>query len=200
MAWTELTRGIHRLTDDLNVWSSDLCIPLSIWQCLDNGSSAMGDASSTHIGATDQPLKYSPGKNGSLYTFPTAYVGLESWPALILRYWNSQSMVVLYLWDQVPTGNLTCGKCHFHLSCRYCHLYESNSAATFTDNRVGPTNVPYEHLKCVKKSGNNLKDVSFHYTILFLLFPFPSLYSAHIIILLLNRDKRDGLQVQKETL
>jgi hypothetical protein len=63
MDLTKLTRDIHGLTDNLNVWSSEFCIPISIGQCLDIGSTAMGDKSSTPIGATDQPLKYPPGKN-----------------------------------------------------------------------------------------------------------------------------------------
>jgi hypothetical protein len=66
MDLTELTRDIHRLTEDLNVWSSEFCIPISTGQRLDVGSAAMGEKSSTPIGASDQPLKYPPGKHGSV--------------------------------------------------------------------------------------------------------------------------------------
>ena len=80
MDLTEPTCDIKRLTDEF-VWSSNSCIPVSTGQWLDIGYSVMGDASSTPIGATDQPLKYPTGKNGSVYMLPTTYVGLESWPA-----------------------------------------------------------------------------------------------------------------------
>jgi hypothetical protein len=156
MDLTELTRNIHRLTDDLNVWSSEFCIPISTGQCLDIGSAAMGDKSSTPIGATDQPLKYPSGKNGSLYMFPTTYLGLESWPALVEIVKQSISGCSLFV-RQVSNRKSHMRKVSYHLSCCHCCWYESNSAATFTDDRVGPTNVPKEHLKRVKKSGNNLK-------------------------------------------
>ncbi len=173
MDLTELTRNIHRLTDDLNVWSSEFCIPISTRQCLDIGSAAMGDKSSTPIGATDQPLKYPPGKNGSLYMFPTTHLGLESWPALVEIVKQSISGCSLFV-RQVSNRKCHMQKVSYHLSCCHCHWYESNSAATFTDDCVGPTNVPKEHLKRVKKSGNNLKGWFYHYTIVFCLFPFSS--------------------------
>jgi hypothetical protein len=198
MDLTELTRDIHRLTEDLNVWSSEFCIPFSTGQCLDVGSAIMGEQSSTPIGASDQPLKYPPGKHGSVYIFPSTYCGPESWPALLAILKQSTSSCSLFV-RQVYKRKSNRRKVSNHISCCHCRLYESNSGATYTDDCLGAINVPKEYLKRVKKSGNNLKGLFIHDTLVYCLFSFPSLYCSHIIIMLLNSNEKDGLQVQTET-
>ena len=62
---------IQQLTQELNSWTSTFRLTLpSSESFLDLGCAAMGEESSTPIGSTDQPKKYPPGKNGSVYQFP----------------------------------------------------------------------------------------------------------------------------------
>ncbi len=95
----------------------------STGQCLDIGSSVMGDASSTPIGATDQPLKYPTGKNGFVFMFPTTYVGLESWPALLGILKQSISGCSLCV-RQLSQRQSYLQKMTYHLSC--CHSFFIN--------------------------------------------------------------------------
>jgi hypothetical protein len=153
----QVASEIQELTQQLNVWTSTF--RLTSESFLDIGCAAMGEESSTPIGATDQPTKYPPGKNGSVYQFPTIYRGEELWPALYEIIQNSISGCTIAVQQTYPSQ---CQRqAAYHLCCQHGRKHEGISKVIMQDHCVGPSNVPHEHLKFVKKSGNKSKGIVF---------------------------------------
>ena len=85
MDYNNLVSSIRDLTRSLTNWSSTVCIPTSeSYKFLDISSAAKGNSSSTPLGATNQPTKYTTGEqNGLFYRFDRArYNGADSWKDL----------------------------------------------------------------------------------------------------------------------
>lgn len=151
---------IQQLTQELNVWTSTFRVPLTSSESfLDIGCAAMGEESSTPIGSTDQPTKYPPGKFGSVYQFPTIYRGEESWLALYEMIKNSISGCTIAVQQSYPSRYRR--KAAYHLCCQHGRKHEGISKVIMKDHCVGPSNVPLEHLKFVKNSGNKSKGIVF---------------------------------------
>ncbi len=85
MDYSTVTEDIIRLTDDLNTWSSTLCIPVKDSEALlDIISAANGADSCVPPGAKNQPITL-PKKKGlrSVYQFDTeVFFGESSWDDL----------------------------------------------------------------------------------------------------------------------
>ena len=80
-----VTDEITRLTDDLNTWSSTLCIPVNDSAAvLDISSAANGKDSSIPPGAMNQPNTFPKSKSlSSVYWFdPEVFCGDSSWDDL----------------------------------------------------------------------------------------------------------------------
>jgi len=59
MDYNTVTEDIRRLTDDLNTWTSTLCIPVNDSEALlDISSAAIGANSSVPLGAMNQPTTF----------------------------------------------------------------------------------------------------------------------------------------------
>ena len=73
MDYNTVTEDIIRLTDDLNTWSSTLCIPVKDSEALlDISSAANGADSCVPPGAKNQPLIFPKSKGlRSVYRFDT---------------------------------------------------------------------------------------------------------------------------------
>ncbi len=153
MDLTQVTHNIKQLTEELNVWLSKFCTPISsTGLCLDISSAAMGEESFTPIGATDQPPQYPPGMCGSVFMFPTTYSGEESWPVLCQTLKESINGCSL-ITRQARTSPSHARKLSYQLSCSHSRNHDSKSRVIFKDDRVRPSNVSKEHLKCVKNLG-----------------------------------------------
>jgi hypothetical protein len=192
MDLTQVTHKIQQLTEELNVWLSEFCTPISsTGLCLDVSSAAMGEEPFTPIGATDQPPQYPPAKCGSVFMFPTTYSGEESWPALcqtLKEAINGCSLIT----RQTYKSPLHVRKLSYRLSCSHCCVHESKSRVIFKNDCVGPSNVPKEHLKGVKKSGNNSKGANmYNICSLFILFLIDT-HNAHVFTMYLKRCEGDG--------
>ncbi len=153
MDLTQVMHDIQQLTEELNVWLSKFCTPISsTGLCLDISFATMGEESFTPIGATDQPPQYPPGKCGSVFMFPTTYSGEESWPALCQTLKEAINGCFL-ITRQAYKSPSHVHKLSYQLSCSHCCIHESKSRVIFKNDRVGPSNIPKEHLKCVKNLG-----------------------------------------------
>ena len=147
----QLASEIQQLTQELNSWTSTFRLTLpSSESYLDLGCAVMGEESCTPIGSTDQPKKYPPGKNGSVYQFPNTYCGQESWSALYRIIQHSVSGCSILVHQAYPCRSLR-RKATYHLCCQHGRKHEGISKVVMKDNCVGPSNVPHEHLKFVKK-------------------------------------------------
>jgi hypothetical protein len=83
LSYNDITSEICRLVDLSNEWSSTVVIPNGIDQ-LDISSAAMGDLSTTPVGATKQQPYQFPryGKCSSVFRFDPDLYGENSWPQL----------------------------------------------------------------------------------------------------------------------
>ncbi len=161
----QVASEIQQLTQELNSWTSTFCLTLPSSELfLDLGCAAIGEESSTPIGSTDQPNKYPPGKNGSVYQFPTTYCGEESWLALYGIIQASISGCSISVQQSYPCISAR-RKRTYILCCQHGRKHEGISKVTMKDNCVGPSNVPHEHLKFVKKSGNNSRGIVFFHVV-----------------------------------
>jgi hypothetical protein len=82
MDYNTVTEDIIRLTDDLNTWSSTLCIPVNDSKdLLDISSAANGADSCVPPGAMNQPISFPKSKGlRSVYRFdPDVFFGESSW-------------------------------------------------------------------------------------------------------------------------
>jgi hypothetical protein len=85
MDYNTVTEDIIRLTDDLNTWSSTLCIPVNDSKALlDISSAANGADSCVPPGAMNQPISFPKSKGlRSVYRFdPDVFFGESSWDDL----------------------------------------------------------------------------------------------------------------------
>ncbi len=85
MDYNTVTEDIIRLTDDLNTWSSTLCIPVKDSEALfDISSAANGADLCVPPGATNQPMTFPKSKGlRSVYLFDTeVFFGESSWDDL----------------------------------------------------------------------------------------------------------------------
>jgi hypothetical protein len=85
MDYNTVTVDILRLTDDLNTWTSTLCIPVNDSEALlDISSAAIGANSSVPLGAMNQPTTFPRSKGlRSVYRFdPEIFCGDSSWDDL----------------------------------------------------------------------------------------------------------------------
>ncbi len=85
MDYNTLTEDKIRLTDDLNTWSSTLCIPVNDSKALlDISSAANGADSGVPPGAMNQPISFPKSKGlRSVYRFdPDVFFGKSSWDDL----------------------------------------------------------------------------------------------------------------------
>jgi hypothetical protein len=186
MDLTQVMHDIEQLTEELNVWLSKFCTPISSTGLyLDISSATMGEESFTPIGATDQPPQY------PVFMFPTTYSCEESWPALCQTLKESINGCSL-ITRQARKSPLHARKLSYQLSCSHCCIHESKSRVIFNDDHVGPSNVLKEHLKHVKKSGNNSKGANMYNIIsLFILFPVDT-HNPHVLTMHLKRCEGDG--------
>ncbi len=84
-------------------------------------------------------------------------------------------------------------KFSYQLSCSHCCVHESKSRVIFKDDHVGPSDVPKENLKRVKKPGNNSKGATMYNIFsLFILFPIDT-HNAYVFTMYLKRCEEDGL-------
>ena len=172
----QLASEIQQLTQELNSWTSTFRLTLpSSESYLDLGCAVMGEESCTPIGSTDQPKKYPPGKNGSVYQFPNTYCGQESWSALYRIIQHSVSGCSILVHQAYPCRSLR-RKATYHLCCQHGRKHEGISKVVMKDNCVGPSNVPHEHLKFVK-NGTKSRGIVF----------FLHVFSVSIIIVKNNR-------------
>ena len=81
-SYNDISNKISSLVDLSNEWSSTVVIPNGIDQ-LDISSAAMGDLSTTPVGATKQPDEYPRwGSSSSVFRFDPDIYGENSWPHL----------------------------------------------------------------------------------------------------------------------
>ena len=159
MNYNAITEDIIRLSDERNIWSSRLCIPVNGTEdFLDISSAAMGYNSSIPLGAMNQPDTF-PTRKGliSFYRFdPEIFKHESSWDDLrsILRDAASGCNVSVH---KTYSPNMTRKK-YYVLVCHHSRAYEDRSSAQYGDaTSVGPIDVVTEKSKRCKSHGTKRK-------------------------------------------
>ena len=150
MDYNNLASSIWDLTRSLTNWSSTVCIPTSeSYKFLDISSAAKGNSSSTPLGATNQPTKYTTGEqNGLFYRFDRAiYNGADSWKDLKSMLCKTGCVSGCQISTTHTRQATSSKKQSYTLACQHGRTYESRTAVTFTPGTVGPNNVIREKMK-----------------------------------------------------
>ena len=158
MDYTTVTDEITRLTDDLNTWSSTLCIPVNDSDTLfDISSAANGEDSTVPLGAWNQPATF-PGSKGlrSVYRFdPDVFCGSSSWDDLRSMLKSAVSGCNLSVHKTLPPNSLR--KHYYIMGCDHSRLYRQHGSVSYLDDKVGPLHVVHEKTKQHKSFGTRRK-------------------------------------------
>ena len=158
MDYNTVTEDIIRLTDDLNTWSSTLCIPVKDSESLLDISSAANDADScVPPGAKNQPL-IRPKSKGlrSVYRFDTdVFFGESSWDDLRSMLRSAVSGCNISVHKTKPPNSLRSK--YYILGCDQSRLYRQQGSVLYLEDKVGPLHVVDEKAKRHKSSGTKRK-------------------------------------------
>ena len=159
MDYNTVTDEITRLTDDLNVWSSTLCIPVNDSDTLlDISSAANGADSSVPNGAMNQPMFFPTSKGlMSVYRFdPAVFFGESSWDDLRSMLKSAVSECNNISVQKTHPPNSLRAK-YYILGCDHSRLYRQQGSISYLDDKVGPLNVVDEKAKRHKSYGSKHK-------------------------------------------
>ena len=159
MDYNTVTDEITRLTDDLNVWSSTLCIPVNDSDTLlDISSAANGADSSVPNGAMNQPMSFPKSKGlMSVYRFdPAVFFGESSWDDLRSMLKSAVSECNNISVQKTHPPNSLRAK-YYILGCDHSRLYRPMGSILYLDDKVGPLNVLDEKAKRHKSYGSKRK-------------------------------------------
>ena len=159
MDYNTVTEDIIRLTDDLNTWSSTLCIPVNDSKALlDISSAANGADSCVPPGAMNQPISFPKSKGlRSVYRFdPDVFFGESSWDDLrsMLRSAVSGCNNISV---QVTCSSNSLRPKYYILGCEHSRLYQQQGSNLYLDDKVGPLHVVDEKAKRHKSFGSKRK-------------------------------------------
>jgi hypothetical protein len=158
MDYNTVTEDITRLTDDLNTWSSTLCIPVNDSETLlDISSAAIGADWSVPAGATNQPTTFPKSKGlRSVYRFdPDDFFGKSSWDELRFMLRSAVSGCNISVHKTRPPNSLRSK--YYILGCDHLRLYRQQGSVLYLDNKVGPLHVVHEKAKRHKSFGTKRK-------------------------------------------
>ena len=158
MDYNTVTEDIIRLTDDLNTWSSTLCIPVKDSKALfDISSAANGVDSCVPPGAMNQPISFPTSKGlRSVYRFdPDVFFGESSWDDLrsILR--SAVSGCNISVHKTKPPNSLRSK--YYILGCDLSRMYQQQGSILYLEDKVGPLHVVDEKAKRHKSLGTKCK-------------------------------------------
>ena len=159
MDYNTVTDDITRLTDDLNTWSSTLCIPVNDSDdLLDISSAANGANSSVPPGAKNQPISFPTSKGlRSVYRFdPAVFFGQSSWDSLRSMLRSAVSGCNNISVQKTLPPNSMRAK-YYILGCDHSRLYQPNGSISYLDEKVGPLHVVDEKAKRHKSFGSKSK-------------------------------------------
>ena len=158
MDYNTVTEDITRLTDDLNTWSSTLCIPVNDSEALlDISSAAIGANSSIPLGAMNQPTTFPKSKGlMSVYRFdPEIFCGDSSWDDLRSMLKSAVSGCNISVHKTMPPNSLRSK--YYILGCDHSRLYRQQGSVVYLDDKVGPLHVVDEKAKRHKSFGTKCK-------------------------------------------
>ena len=159
MDYNTVTDEITRLTEDLNTWSSTLCIPVNDSDALLDISSAANGANSTvPHGAMNQPMFFPKSKGlMSVYRFdPAVFFGESSWDDLRSMLRCAVSGCNNISVQQCRPPNSMRPK-YYVLGCDHSRLYRQVGSLSYSDDKVGPLHVVDEKAKRHKSFGSKQK-------------------------------------------
>ena len=154
LSYSDITSNICRLVDLSNEWSSTVVIPNGI-DLLDISSAAMGELSTTPVGAINQPYQFpTHGKSSSVFRFDPKIYGENSWPKLqkMLTTVGCVSGCRLVVRNS-RVGRSIRRKEEYVLYCTHGIPMQSKGCSIFTNDNIGPSNVKRECIKRGKSSG-----------------------------------------------
>ena len=158
MDYNTVTDDITKLTDDLNTWSSTLCIPVNDSDdLLDISSAANGADLSVPPGAKNQPISFPKSKGlRSVYRFDTeVFFGESSWHDLRSMLRTAVSGCNISVHKTIPPNSLR--KKYIILGCDHSRLFQNQGSVSYLDDKVGPLHVVDEKAKRHKSSGTKRK-------------------------------------------
>jgi hypothetical protein len=131
MNYYDITKGIFRLVEENNAWSSTILLTDGD-RCIDISSAAMGMASVTPSNATKQPEVYPKRRATSVYCFDPGIYGKKSWMQLKSTLTQvgcvSGCRLVLRCTDQRPTLHW---KACYELWCSHRSLFQNNGSSNY---------------------------------------------------------------------
>ena len=134
----------------LPVWLTKLTSGIQI----DVSSAALGDLSTTPVGATNQPDVFLKGKGFSVYRFDLDIYGEHSWPNILKMLTKTGCVsgcnLVTRCSCTVPTSQR---KATHYLWCTHGLVIKNHGASIINEGDVGACNVVKEHVKHVKTPG-----------------------------------------------
>jgi hypothetical protein len=155
MDYNTVTEDIIRLTDDLNTWSSTLCIPVKDSEALlDISSAANGVDLCVPPGAMNQPISFPTNKGlRSVYWFdPEVFYGESSWDDLRSMLRSAVSGCNSISVQDTHHPNSLRSK-YYILGCEHSRLYRQQCSILYFDDKVGPLHVVDEKAKRHKSLG-----------------------------------------------
>lgn len=158
MDYNTVSADIARLTDDLNNWSSKLCIPVKDSEVLlDISCAVIGDESSVPPGATNQPISFPKSKGlRSVYRFdPDVYFGQSSWDDLRSMLKSAIGGCNISIHKVIPQNSLRSR--YYILGCDHSRRYEQRGSMMYLDKKVSPLHVVDEAPKRHKSFGSKRK-------------------------------------------
>ena len=158
MDYNTVTDEITRLTDDLNTWSSTLCIPVKDSEALfDISSAANGADFCVPPGATNQPMTFPTSKGlRSVYRFdPEVFYGESSWDDLRSMLRSAVSGCIISVHNTIPPNSLRSK--YYILGCDQSRLFRQQGSVLYLEDKVGPLHVVDEKTKRHKSSGTKRK-------------------------------------------
>ena len=158
MDYNTVTEDIIRLTDDLNTWSSTLCIPVNDSKALlDISSAANGADLCVPPGAMNQPISFPKSKGlRSFYRFdPDVFFGKSSWDDLRSMLRSAVSGCNISVHKTIPPNSLRSK--YYILGCDQSRLYRQQGSVLYLEDKVGPLHVVDEKAKRHKSSGTKRK-------------------------------------------
>jgi hypothetical protein len=158
MDYNTVTEDIIRLTDDLNTWSSTLCIPVKDSEALfDISSAANGADSCVPPGATNQPMTFPKSKGlRSEYRFDNeVFFGKSSWDDLHSMLRTAVSGCNISVHKTIPPNSLRSK--YYILGCDLSRMYRQQGSILYLEDKVGPLHVVDEKAKRHKSLGTKRK-------------------------------------------
>ena len=142
MDYNTVTEDIARLTDDLNTWSSTLCIPVKESKALlDISSAANGADSSVPPGAMDQPITFPKSKGlRSVYRFDIeVFFGESSWDDLRSMLRSAVSGCNISVHKTMPPNSFR--PKYYILGCDQLRVYQQQGSVLYLEDKVGPLHI-----------------------------------------------------------